>query len=122
MYQGATVPINGNLIYENTIAGISLTNGANQSIVNNTIDDLTGSGIVIGGNAVSTTIENNIIVVPAGPAIVVAPTAEGGFASDYNLFDVGSSSTVSGSTTGTIGVWENVSYTDLATWYYETRP
>jgi Ca2+-binding RTX toxin-like protein len=119
-YTGPTVTIDGNLIYDNTTAAISLSGTNNQaSIVNNTIDQLTGTGIALTGDSMTVTIENNIIVAVAGPAISVAPSAEGGFASDYNLFDVGSTSTVSGGTVGTIGVWEGVSYTDLATWYYE---
>ncbi len=118
-YTGPIIPITGNLIYENATAGISLTNGLDQDITNNTIYELTGTGIAIGGNAVSTEIENNIIAMASGPAITVAPGAESGFGSDYNLFDVGNASTVAGSTVGTIGVWEGVAYTDLATWYYE---
>ena len=121
-YNGPTIPIDGNLIYQNVSAGISL-NGAQggdyESIVNNTIDEQSAIGIYVGGAAVNTTIENNIIVDVSGPALDIAPTAEGGFFSDYNLFDVGAQSTLSGSTVGTIGIWEGVSYTDLATWYYE---
>jgi hypothetical protein len=120
-YNGPTIAIDGNLIYQNATAGISLNGpgGEFKNIINNTIDEQSATGIFIGGGSTTTEIENNIIVDVSGPALAVAPTTEGGFSSDYNLFDVGSQSTVSGSTVGTIGVWEGVSYTDLATWYYE---
>ena len=64
------------------------------------------------GAGATTTIENNIIAVAAGPAESIAPTAEAGFVSDYNFFDI--------TGTGAIASWEGVSYTALATWYYAT--
>ncbi|HTW70835.1 MAG TPA: right-handed parallel beta-helix repeat-containing protein [Acetobacteraceae bacterium] len=121
-YNGNIIPIDGNLIYQNVTAAIWLDGpqgGIYQSIVNNTIDEQSAIGIYVGGESTDTTIENNIIVDVSGPAIDVAHTAEGGFFSDYNFFDVGGQSTLSGSTIGTIGIWEGVSYTSLANWYYE---
>ena len=125
-YTGPTILISGNLIYANTTAGIALTGGAYQSIINNTIDQPTGTDISIVGSTGAysattddTTIENNILVAASGPAISVAPSAETGFESNYNLFDVGSTTNETLNTPGTIGVWEGVSYTNLATWYYE---
>ena len=115
-YDGPTIPITGNLIYQNSVAGIALVGGTNQQIINNTIDQPTGTAISLGSDAqgagTTTTIENNIIAVAAGPAVSVAPTAESGFVSDYNFYDL--------TGTGAIASWENVSYTALATWYYAT--
>ena len=111
-YDQSPVPITGNLIYQNATAGIALTGGGNQSIVNNTIDELVGSGISLSGGATATTIENNILAVAAGPALAVAPSAEIGLDSDYNFFDV--------TGTGAIAGWEGASYTSLAAWYYAT--
>ena len=112
IYAGVTIPIANNLIYQNATAGISLTNGFNQQVVNNTIDELTGAGIWISGTIVTTTIENNIIAVTAGPALQVAPAAENGLVSDYNFFDL--------SGTGAVGSWEAISYGSLSGWYYAT--
>ena len=64
------------------------------------------------GNSFVVMIENNILAVAAGPAITVAPNAETGFVSNYNLFDLTGS--------GAIANWEGVSYTSLAAWYYAT--
>jgi parallel beta-helix repeat protein len=115
-YTGAVIPIEGNLVYDNLTTGIALNGGLYQQVINNTIDQPLGTGISIthnygGGGASYTTIENNVLVVGAGPAIYVEPDAETGFLSDYNLFDVTGS--------GAIGNWEKLNYTSLATWYYE---
>lgn len=85
--------------------------GLTQSIGNNTIDQVTGPDIALSGGVSDTTIENNILVVAAGSAIHVTADSEGGFASDYNLFDV--------SGTGVVGSWEGISFPTLASWYYE---
>ena len=118
-YTGPTILITGNLIYQNATAGIALSGGIYQEIINNTIDQLTGTAISIAGsngtyNAATddTTIENNILAVAAGPAIAIAPAAETGLVSDYNFFDPTGS--------GVLGTWEGASYTTLAAWYYAT--
>ena len=103
--------IEGNVIYENTVAGIGLTNGNGIAVINNTIDQVGGPGFISYGGAVNTTVENNIFVATGGPAVSVNSTSEVGFVSDYNLFDTGA--------TGSIGVWEGLTYTSLASWYYE---
>ena len=107
---GTTIAIDGNLIYQNASAGISLLNGIDQSIVNNTIDQPTGTGISISGAASATSIENNIIDVGAGPPIAVSPASETGFASDYNLFDLTGTASV-------VGTWEGISFASLPNWY-----
>ena len=74
-YSGPTLTISGNLIYDNATAGIVLSGGTYQEIINNTIEQSTGPAISItatngGDNAVAdnNTIENNILAVAAGPA------------------------------------------------------
>ena len=106
------MPIDGNLIYQNGTAGISLVGGLKQSIVNDTIDEPVGSGISVTGAATATAIENNIIEVGAGPGVMVSANSETGFTSDYNLFDLTG-------TTAVIGTWEGIGFTSLANWYYE---
>ena len=111
-YSGPVISITGNLIYQTTIAAIALSGGLYQNIVNNTIDSPIGTGITIHGGASSTTIENNIIAVGAGPAISIDPSSEAGLLSDYNLFDLTGTAAV-------VGQWEGVLYPTLASWYYE---
>jgi hypothetical protein len=115
-YDGPTIPITGNLIYQNATAGIALISGTNQNIINNTIDELVGTDISLSsgynGPGSTTTIENNILAVAAGPAITVGISSEAGFVSDYNLFDLTGN--------GSIANWEGVNYTTLSGWYYAT--
>ena len=116
-----TIYITGNLIYQNKTAGILLAGGTLQDVSNNTIDETVGTAISVVpgslsagyyGNPYVAMIENNILAVAAGPALSVAPSAEIGFVSNYNLFDLTGS--------GAIASWEGVSYATLAPWYYAT--
>ena len=74
-YTTPLVSIDGNLIYNNVTAGIYLVGGANQHIINNTIDQPTGTAIAIIANPannysampVGTVIENNILAVAVRP-------------------------------------------------------
>jgi Ca2+-binding RTX toxin-like protein len=111
-YTGPVVPIDGNLIYENTTAGIQLSGGLYQQIVNNTIEQPIGTGIALSGSAVSTTIENNIFSTGAGAALTIAPNSEIGLFSDYNFYNL--------TGTGSIAAWEGAAYTLLPAWYYAT--
>ena len=109
--RGGGALIQGNVIYENTVAGIGLSNGNGIDVVNNTIDQAGGPAFITDGGAVNTTVDNNIFVVSGGPAISVDSTSEVGFTSDYNLFDPDA--------TGSIGVWGGLTYGSLASWSYE---
>ena len=103
--------LQGNVVYDNTNGGVVVSAGHGLQIINNTIDQATGPAIALSGGGANSDIENNILVVAAGPAISVAFDSEVGFTSDYNLFDP--------TGTGSIGMWEGQTYTSLASWYYE---
>ncbi len=119
-YTGAPIAIEGNLIYQTTTAAIALTGGNDAMLLNNTIYEVQGTGILLTSQPVTasyteymrnTTVENNIISVTNAPAITIAPTAETALYSDYNFFNL----------TGTAAAmvnWEGVNYTTLANWYY----
>ena len=103
--------VQGNVIYANTNGGIIASAGRGLQIVNNTIDQTTGPAISLSGGGINSDVENNILMVTGGPAIIVTADSEVGFISDYNLFDLSGGASV--------GSWEGVTYGSLASWYYE---
>jgi len=110
-----------NLIEANAGPGVVVSGvtpgGSNPIIDNNTIvstlyEGVVGSGIAVQGSSSGLQIENNILDVSSGGyAITVAQNSEQGFKSDYNLFMLSNASQVA--------YWENQSFANQTTWYYE---
>ncbi len=103
-----------NVLEGNTTAGIHDQTGSfggTQELVNNTIDAETGNAVQVDGNTANAQLLNNILWAQAGYDISVAADSQVGFQSDYNdLYTTG---------TGSLGWWQGVTFTSLATWYYE---
>ena len=91
-----------NVIYTNSLHGVEGTG----EIVNNTIYQPVGDAVSVSG--ANAQLRNNILWVGAGYAIVVPPSDQTGFNSDYNL--------VQTTGAGRMGQWQNVSHTSLQSW------
>ena len=70
--------LQGNVIYENSGVGVSVSAGVGLQIVNNTIDQSAGSAIVLSGGSVNAKVENNILIVAMPPRSAWRPTARWG--------------------------------------------
>ena len=100
-----------NVVVDNAI-GIQAnrySNGINNfTIVNNTIVQALGVGFTAVGNPYNYNVRDNIFDVAAGAVAISMPaSAENGFSSDYNLFDIAAG--------GTLAMWSGQSY-DLTGW------
>ncbi len=77
-----------NAIYANHNQGI-LLRGIGALIDNNTIYQLVGDAIWLEGPSFNVTLRNNILWAESGYDLYVAPNAQAGFDSDYNLLNQG---------------------------------
>ena len=117
--------VTNNLVENNAGAGIMVngayydggSGGQSPIIQNNTIvatlyQGVAANAIQVQGSSNNIHIENNILDVSSGGyALNVAQDSEVGFASDYNLFMLSNGSSVA--------YWENQSFANQATWFYE---
>ena len=116
--QGNVSRIANNIVYANVSGGMEFTSAVNISILNNTVYQLTGSGIRLDVNQTGFTtatpflVENNIIQVGSGNAYVFDDLSFPAVIADYNdIF-------VSGS--GGIGSVAGRAFTSDAGWIDET--
>ena len=116
--QGNVSQITHNIVYANVSGGMEFTSSINISILNNTIYQLSGSGIRLDVNQTGFTtstpflVENNIIQVGSGNAYVFDDLSFPAVIADYNdIF-------VSGS--GGIGSVAGRAFTTDASWVAET--
>jgi hypothetical protein len=105
--------VRGNLIYANSLRGIRMTGfqNAGDGVFGNTIYQPVGDAIVVASGGSNTVIRDNILAVGSGYALNVDSKAQGGFASDYNLFWLTGS--------GKIAFWEDRGFTSLNDWSLE---
>ena len=105
--------VRGNLIYANSLRGIRMTGfqNAGDGVFGNTIYQPAGDAIVVASGGSNTVIRDNILAVGSGYALNVDSNAQGGFASDYNLFWLTGS--------GKIAFWEDRAFTSLNDWSLE---
>ena len=103
-----TETLQNNLIYANTIAGISMYGSTSISILNNTIYQTAGDAIAVTQNTSSVSVRDNILWDGAsgGYDLDIDGTSEAGFSSDYNLFYTSGS--------GTLGHWGSVALSTLS--------
>ena len=86
LFSPFTGDILNNVIYNNSVRGISVERGVSGAVVkNNSIYQPQGVGIDIGNSSSNVELRNNIIEVQSGTAIVVATNSQVGFRSNYNL-------------------------------------
>jgi Ca2+-binding RTX toxin-like protein len=113
--------ITNNVFAQDAYAGLQLEFSTGTTIENNTFYELTAGAladpadpnygvgaIVVDNSSTGTQILNNIVAVGAGAAIPVANSAQTGFVSNYNLFQIGAGAKV--------GTWLGLSQTTLAQW------
>ncbi len=105
---GSGADVVNNVVYGNATAGITVDASLNTDILNNTVYQLAGSAIFLTGNTSGTVLTNNIIVALNALGIVVANSAQGGFASGFNIFQVGPG--------GQAGQWQGSNRQSLAAW------
>jgi hypothetical protein len=98
--------VRNNLVYGNSLSGISVT-GANLQLLNNTVVQDAGNAITI-DNASNIRVFNNILWAGANYALAVSSNSQVGFESDYNLFF----------TTGgaLVGQWQGTGRSNLNNW------
>ncbi|HZZ44157.1 MAG TPA: right-handed parallel beta-helix repeat-containing protein [Tepidisphaeraceae bacterium] len=108
-----------NLIYANSVGGISISNSGPASLFDNTIYQLIGDAInVTGSTNLSTpiTIRNNVLWVQAGYDLDIASGSQTGVISDYNdLYHVGNNASVAsyiGTKESTLAAWQSASNQD----------
>jgi parallel beta-helix repeat protein len=103
--------VTNNLVDGNTKYGILFDGGASPTLLNNTVNQPTGTAVRIEGFLANIQVENNILWAQNGYDVSVDPASETGFASDYNdLFTTGA---------GIVGQWEGHDLTALADWSYQ---
>ncbi|MCA9139564.1 MAG: right-handed parallel beta-helix repeat-containing protein, partial [Planctomycetales bacterium] len=110
-YQRNGARIQSNLIYANETVGISLFGATTGSqVTGNTIYQVDGNAITV-GNSTDVRLQNNIFAVGNGTAVEVQTDGQSGYASDYNLFSLG--------TGATAGRWGGHELADQADWTFE---
>lgn len=77
--------IHNNLLIDDGVA-IHVSAADRVAIANNTVVNTAGTGVLIDGGASETELRNNILVAPAGPALIVAPGSTAGFFADFNAY------------------------------------
>jgi hypothetical protein len=109
-------PIEDNLIYANTNAGILLQSAATYTkvVANNTIYQPVGDAIQLKGGTQNVTLANNILWVEAGYDIYADSTSQTGLASDYNLLHKGTDPNAH------IGFWNGAIQDTLSAWQTAT--
>ena len=117
----AVTTIANNLIYGNTLAGFNSPAPAYVQLLNNTIYQLTGTGVTAtnsgplnSSNAL--VFRNNIVEVAAGPAYSLDDFTFPGFKADYNdiyITGTGSIATIAGHPINTIATWVAETTEDL---------
>jgi hypothetical protein len=107
---GTPATISNNLVEGNTQFGIIVQSNA-ASVLNNTVDQPTGTAVRVQSNSHAIQLENNILRAQNGYDISVDPGSETGFTSDYNDLETQGA--------GILGQWENHDFTTLADWSYE---
>jgi autotransporter-associated beta strand protein len=103
---GGSLQLDDNLIYANVNQGILVNSDGywgSTRIVNNTIYQPVGDAVRIQGGSYNVSLLNNILYVLAGYDLYVALDSQTGFASNYNLFFLG---TVPGPKAH-LGFWNN---------------
>ncbi len=86
---GSGADVLNNVVYANSSTGIEVGNSTNTDIINNTVYQLVGNAIFLNGTTSGTVLTNNIIVALNALGVVVANSAQAGFASGFNIFQVG---------------------------------
>jgi Ca2+-binding RTX toxin-like protein len=99
--------IHNNLIYRNSVSGVSIVGKTRVQIANNTFYSASGDNIRVAGGARETEIRNNIFRTESGYDIYVANDSQVGFFSDYNMLDAGAS--------GKLVYWSQ-DFTDVLDW------
>ncbi|MEZ6109571.1 MAG: right-handed parallel beta-helix repeat-containing protein [Pirellulaceae bacterium] len=95
-----------NLIYDNAVVGIELSNlTVGNHIENNTVSASSADAIRVNTASSDALLRNNILQVDAGRAIVVDADSQQGFVSDYNLFNITGG--------GKVGSFNNAEYVTL---------
>jgi parallel beta-helix repeat protein len=110
--------LRNNLVYDNTLLGLSVT-GLNLQVVNNTIVQDTGNGVSI-DSARNIRLYNNVLWTGGGYALAVSSLAQDGFDSDYNLFYTVGPALVGqwqGSGRQSLNDWRTASFTDANSLY-----
>ena len=97
-----------NVIYHNATRAIRVKRAQHATIENNTIYAVSGSGVEVVDKSSGIKLRNNIFWANWGPAILVDPSSEGGFSSDYNLFHL--------TTAGHAGDWQSTPRSTLTDW------
>ncbi len=111
IFSDSNAAIHHNVIYRNSLLGISLIGSNGASITNNTVYATSGDAVRIQGNSQNAQLRNNILWVTSGYDLYVATDSQIGFSSDFNNFFA--------SGTGKV-VWWQKSFTDLFDWQVES--
>ncbi|MEZ5299655.1 MAG: LamG-like jellyroll fold domain-containing protein [Verrucomicrobiales bacterium] len=103
--------LQNNLVYDNSNIGIQAVGAGNATrpIFNNTIWHDTGAAVELSGGGRSVELSNNIIVIAAGNAIVMADAPHADFLSDYNLIHTRTAA-------ANYADWNGTAAADLAAW------
>ncbi len=108
--------VSNNFLVNNITAGVLVAGtgyyGGTPTITQNTIVQDRGDAIrVVDGRAQNVLVKNNILQVSSGYALNIDSASGRGFRSDYNVIHVRG--------TGKIGLWEGVTFTNAADWFYD---
>jgi uncharacterized repeat protein (TIGR01451 family) len=99
-----------NLIYESSTQALVVAASKSPEIVNNTVYQPAGDGIVIQQGSSGVYLHDYIIWVQAGNALSVSSDSQTGFQSDYNdIYATG---------TGQLALWQGQQFSVLSDWFY----
>ena len=111
--EGSNNNILNNFIYDNTTAGLQVglyySSPQGNEILNNTIVQTQGTALNLRTNTNNTDFRDNIISLQNAVGIVGPASAQAGFRSDYNLWDLRAGATLatwSGQTVSTLRDWK----------------
>ena len=109
LVSGSTARVFNNLVYANSAAGIVINGNGGIPVDNNTVYQLVGDALRLGG-APNISARGNILWVEAGYDLDISADSQTGFVSDYNDLYRGT-----GGSAG-VGFWNGAAQGQLAVW------